>query len=764
MELSDSENSDNEPMTPPELSKETEESAEAVEVDPGQHTIPEYSREKYFRAYEVFKEWQLKHDHDEVTEAVMLEFFEELNETKKPSTLWSQYSMLKSTFNLKEDLDISQFKKLRAYLKKQGTGFKNAKSKVLSAANIHDFLIKASDYEFLAEKVIMIFGVVGACRKSEIVDLTLSDLIDSGTSLVVTIQATPRRQMRKFTIDGDLYNASNILKTCMSDIQQPQSHPSTQIIINQIPINQQVGGRQFQVNQGQIITTPKRLYTSVGQIINNAGQLNNSQGQQVDNSGQVDGNSSQAHLDDNQQVDSGQKSTGQLHRVQVILILGFCGAMRCKELCNLNYNDIEDVGSKFIVSVPDAKNVYPRSFVIMNQFYNIVKKYVALRPDKCAHERFLLCYRSGYCIRQPIGKNKISNVPQNIAKFLNLPNPPAYTGHCFRRTSTSLLGNSGASHSNHPPAKRPRTSGGSSNQNQPSSQPSASTSKSDHQLKTNEDSISSPIHNIEEFDNLDFDSPFESVSNNHSTAESTKRKKESTKETRKTLNLDGFKFVVVEIDRRIEVVQKGWSPPEGAEYVKPHAIFDSYKSASDYADTINAKKTPRVASSVAPSPKVISIDADSSNCPEPNTQEVRKVVKSGLPTRTINVVKNRVAATSTPGGSTPKRIIGTLVKKNDNQRIQLTSANGLQTIVNNKRFIGTLVNQNFTQNSIASNKQNLNSQNAKSSNVFIVVEKFDNSSNFITGDVSGNANPPMQVDTKDPTLTSTMSGINDFYF
>ncbi|KAH0534477.1 hypothetical protein KQX54_004338, partial [Cotesia glomerata] len=42
-------------------------------------------------------------------------------------------------------------------------------------------------------------------------------------------------------------------------------------------------------------------------------------------------------------------------------------------------------------------------------------------------------------------------------------------------------------------------------------------------------------------------------------------------------------------------------------------------------------------------------------------------------------------------------------------------------------------------------------------NVFIVVEKVDNSSNVITGDVSGNANPPMQVDTKDPTLTSTMS-------
>ncbi|XP_074115595.1 uncharacterized protein LOC141538145 isoform X3 [Cotesia typhae] len=677
MEISDSEKSDNEPMTPPELSKETEESAEATETDPGQHIIPEYSREKYFRAYEVFKEWQMKHGHDEVTEAVMMEFFEELNETKKPSTLWSQYSMLKSTFNLKEDLDISQFKKLRAYLKKQGTGFRNAKSKVLTAANIHDFLIKASDYDFLAEKVIMIFGVVGACRKSEIVDLTLSDILDTGTSLVVTIQATPRRQMRKFTINGDLYKvvkkymalrpehakinrlllnyqkgkctqqpigvnkvggiprriasylelpeadkytghcfrrtstellsqsganvvhviagwkanknsgksdnslefysqmeASNILKTRMSDIQQPQSHPSTQIIINQIPINQQVGGRRFQTNQGQIITTPKRLYTTVGQLINNAGKLIN-----INNSGQVNnnGNASQGLLGDNQQVDSGQhanreqitmKSTGHLQRVQI------------------------------------------------NKQINLVQK-----------------------------------------------------------------------------------------------------------PKTSVDDLEASLQ---------------------------------------TLNLDGFKFVVVEIDRRIEVVQKGWSPPEGAEYVKPHAIFDSYKSASDYADTINVKKTTRVVPTVVPSPKVISIDADSSNCPEASTQEIRRVVKSGLPIKPINVVKTKVAPTSTPSGScTPKRIIGTLVKKNNNnQSISVTSANGLKNIVKNKRFIGTLVNKNFNKNSIVSNKQKLDSKNAKSGNVFIVVEKVDNGSNVITGDVCGNANPPMQVDTKDPTLTSTMSDSN----
>lgn len=38
----------------------------------------------------------------------------------------------------------------------------------------------------------------------------------------------------------------------------------------------------------------------------------------------------------------------------------------------------------------------------------------------------------------------MANIPKEIAEFLNLPNPKQYTGHSFRRTSTTLLSNSGA--------------------------------------------------------------------------------------------------------------------------------------------------------------------------------------------------------------------------------------------------------------------------------------------------------------------------------
>ena len=35
-------------------------------------------------------------------------------------------------------------------------------------------------------------------------------------------------------------------------------------------------------------------------------------------------------------------------------------------------------------------------------------------------------------------------MPSVVAEFLNLVNPKMYTGHCFRRTSATLLADSGA--------------------------------------------------------------------------------------------------------------------------------------------------------------------------------------------------------------------------------------------------------------------------------------------------------------------------------
>ncbi|KAJ8910767.1 hypothetical protein NQ315_008888 [Exocentrus adspersus] len=53
-------------------------------------------------------------------------------------------------------------------------------------------------------------------------------------------------------------------------------------------------------------------------------------------------------------------------------------------------------------------------------------------------------YMNQKCTSQPVGINTLAKVPSIVASFLNLSNAELYTGHCMRRTSTSLLANKGA--------------------------------------------------------------------------------------------------------------------------------------------------------------------------------------------------------------------------------------------------------------------------------------------------------------------------------
>lgn len=130
---------------------------------------------------------------------------------------------------------------------------------------------------------------------------------------------------------------------------------------------------------------------------------------------------------------------------KVVLIFGIHGACRKSELCNLMVSDIENTGSMAVVTLRDTKTKRNRIFVVTNECngYDYFKTYFALRPQRVKHDRFFLQYRMGKCSTQPAGINTFSKIPQQIAEFLNLNNTNLYTGHYFRRTSTTLLANSG---------------------------------------------------------------------------------------------------------------------------------------------------------------------------------------------------------------------------------------------------------------------------------------------------------------------------------
>lgn len=118
--------------------------------------------------------------------------------------------------------------------------------------------------------------------------------------------------------------------------------------------------------------------------------------------------------------------------------------MRCKEITEVLIDDVEDLGDKYQISMNDTKNNYPGQFIIGSMFCETVKKYISLRPPDKFSDRFSIRYWAGKCYRQTIGRHTIGGISEQIATYLQLPNPQRFTGHCFRRTSATLLSDSGA--------------------------------------------------------------------------------------------------------------------------------------------------------------------------------------------------------------------------------------------------------------------------------------------------------------------------------
>lgn len=112
----------------------------------------------------------------------------------------------------------------------------------------------------------------------------------------------------------------------------------------------------------------------------------------------------------------------------MVLIFGITGATRKDELLKMEIDDIKERGDRiYLVNIPKNKTDTPRSFTICDNYYDIVKKYINLRPAGNL-TRFFVCYRNGKCIRQPIGEHKFPHFPRQIAEFLNLDDPGSYTG------------------------------------------------------------------------------------------------------------------------------------------------------------------------------------------------------------------------------------------------------------------------------------------------------------------------------------------------
>ncbi|KAJ8974228.1 hypothetical protein NQ317_003916 [Molorchus minor] len=98
---------------------ESEEIVEAANIAIS-NLLPTKSRSLYDIAYNRFKKWCAEKNVQVYSENVLLAYFSENAKNYKSSTLWAQYSMVKSCLIIYDNIDISKFPKLIAFLKRNG--------------------------------------------------------------------------------------------------------------------------------------------------------------------------------------------------------------------------------------------------------------------------------------------------------------------------------------------------------------------------------------------------------------------------------------------------------------------------------------------------------------------------------------------------------------------------------------------------------------------------------------------------------------------
>lgn len=130
-----------------------------------QSLLPVKSKEKYEKAYGHFEDWCKEKRVKVINEEILLAYFEQKSRVYKSSTLWSTYSMLRTTLAMKKNIDIKKFPSLIAFLKRKSIGHHSKKSSVLTKSEIEKFIKEADDATYLMMKVNMIFFALFNIKK-----------------------------------------------------------------------------------------------------------------------------------------------------------------------------------------------------------------------------------------------------------------------------------------------------------------------------------------------------------------------------------------------------------------------------------------------------------------------------------------------------------------------------------------------------------------------------------------------------------------------
>lgn len=108
---------------------------------------------RYSQCYDAFMKWKQSNGIDSIDEPVLLAYFGEVSKKRKPSSLWSIFSMLKNTLISNHGVNIGEYTGITSFLKEKNVGFHSQKAKIFTAEEVNQFLVEAPNYTYLAMKV-----------------------------------------------------------------------------------------------------------------------------------------------------------------------------------------------------------------------------------------------------------------------------------------------------------------------------------------------------------------------------------------------------------------------------------------------------------------------------------------------------------------------------------------------------------------------------------------------------------------------------------
>jgi hypothetical protein len=124
------------------------------------------------------------------------------------------------------------------------------------------------------------------------------------------------------------------------------------------------------------------------------------------------------------------------------VVVGCYGLLRGAEIESLTFEQMKFEGEICFVTVQRKKHggsLKASTFAITDPVcVSIIRQYCDFFTESERTGRLFRYLNSGRSTNRPIGKNKLSKYPQDVAKFLGL-DPTGYSGHCWRRTGATIL-------------------------------------------------------------------------------------------------------------------------------------------------------------------------------------------------------------------------------------------------------------------------------------------------------------------------------------